>query len=409
MQDPFLLDAARRAPIPATPFRLGRLDVQSQLVRLIAAQGGIGRADIARLTGMARSTVSEHLQPLLDSALLAEQRASYAGRGRPSAGLSLNAAAGVVLVADIGITHGRLVVADLARHKLAEDAFTPDIAAGPEAVLGEVVRRFRALAEAGEWGGARIRTLVVGIASPVDFERGVPVRPPIMPGWDGFPAADWLRERLAMPVLIDNDVNLMALGEARSRPLGRSPLLFVKVASGIGCGIVTHDGELHRGADGDAGDIGHISVAAGAGVPCPCGNVGCIEAIASAPAITRQLQAQRGAADAVDLAALMAAGDSLAVRLVREAAAEIGEVVATLVNMFNPASIVLGGKVAHMSDDLLSGVRAAVYRRAPPLATRRLSIENSRLAGEAGVVGGIALGVDRALSPAGVQGLLGAA
>jgi predicted NBD/HSP70 family sugar kinase len=143
---------------------------------------------------------------------------------------------------------------------------------------------------------------------------------------------------------------------------------------------------------------------------CPCGNVGCIEAIASVPAIARQLQAQRGGvigtAGAVDLGALMAAGDSLAVRVVREAAAEIGEVVATLVNMFNPASIVLGGKLAHMSDDLLSGVRAAVYRRAPPLATRRLSIENSRLGGEAGVFGGIALGVDKALSPAGVQALL---
>ena len=408
MQEPFFLDAARRGPLAAATFRMGRLEVQSKLVQLVAAQGGIGRADIARITGMARSTVSEHVQPLLDAALLSEQRGSYAGRGRPSAGLLLNAGVGVVLVADIGITHVRMAVTDLARHRLADDAFRPDIAAGPEAVLGEIVRRFRLLLEQGAARNVRVRALVVGLPSPVDHERGVPVRPPIMPGWDGFPVADWLRERMTTTVLVDNDVNLMALGEARARPHEGLPLLCIKVASGIGCGIVTKEGELHRGADGDAGDIGHIRVAASADVLCPCGNVGCIEAIASVPAIARQLQVQRGSADApeVDLAALVAAGDSVAVRLVREAAAEIGEIVATLVNMFNPASIVLGGRLAHMSDDLLSGVRAAVYRRAPPLATRRLSIENSRLRGEAGLFGGIALGVDRALSPAGLAELL---
>jgi len=407
MQDPYLLDASRRGA-PSAAFRLGKRDVQSQLAQLIAAQAGLSRADIARLTGMARSTVSEHVQPLLEAGLLSEQRASYGGRGRPSVGLTLNAAAGVVLVADLGITHVRLVVTDLARLRLAEEAYPPDIAAGPAWLLGDIVQRFARLLEGLGPRVPRVRALVVGLASPVDFERGVPVRPPIMPGWDGFPVADWLRERLNAPVLVDNDVNLMALGEARSRPVDGSPLLFVKVASGIGCGIVTREGELHRGADGDAGDIGHIRVASADHVLCPCGNMGCIEAIASAPAIARQLRDQRGGAaqEDVDLAALVATSDPLAVRLVRAAAADIGEIVAMLVNMFNPASIVLGGKVAHMSDDLLSGVRAAVYRRAPPLATRRLSIENSRLRGEAGVLGGIALGVDRALSPSGVQALL---
>ena len=416
MQHPFLLDVQRHGSLSAASFRMGRLEVQSRLVQLIAAHGGIGRADIARITGMARSTVSEHVQPMLERALLSEQPARYAGRGRPSIGLSLNASAGVVLVADIDMTQVRLVVTDLARQKLAEDAFAPHIAAGPERLLGEIVTRFRALLGSTP-RTARIRALVVGLASPVDFERGVPVRPPMMPGWDGFPIADWLRERLSMPVLLDNDVNLMALGEARSRPLDGSPLLFVKVGSGIGCGIVTKECELHRGADGDAGDIGHIRVAAGAGVMCMCGNVGCIEAIASVTAIVAQMRAQQMPAQQapgepvspaidIDFPALLVSGDALAVRLVRTAAAEIGEVVATLVNMYNPASIVLGGRLAHLSDDLLSGVRAAVYRRAPPLATRRLSIENSRLGGDAGLFGGIALGVDKALSPAGVQELL---
>lgn len=389
-------------------FRLGKLQVQSELARLISTHPGIGRADIARLCGMARSTVSDHVQPLLDAGLFSEQKAKYAGRGRPSVGLMLNAQAGSILVADIGITHVRLVIADLARQKLAEEAFSPDFTVAPEVMLERVVQRFAALREEHKLLGTPIRAMVVGVASPVDFENGVSVRPPIMPGWDGFPIADWLRKKMNVTVLVDNDVNLMALGEARSRPVAQSPLLFIKVASGIGCGIITQSGELHRGADGDAGDIGHIRVERGASVTCACGNVGCIEAVASVPAIMRQFMAQKSGDVGEpntwpELGALVSAGDTTAIRLVREAASQIGEVVATLVNMFNPACIVLGGKLAHISDDLLSGVRAAVYRRAPPLATRRLTIENSLVGREAGILGGIALGVDNTLSTQGLQ------
>ena len=408
MQITHILDAEAATVAPTATFKLGKLEVQSELAHLVLLQPGIGRADIARLTGMARSTVSDHVQPLLDRGLFTEQRARYAGRGRPSVGLQLNARAGLVLVADIGITHVRLVISDLTRNKLAEDTFTPDFNVTPDVLLDKVVSHFNALVQNNQLQNIWMRTLVVGVASPVDYENGVSVRPPIMPGWDGFPIAAWLRKKMAITVLVDNDVNLMALGEARSRLASASPLLFIKVASGIGCGIITKDGSLHRGADGDAGDIGHIRSENGGTVTCACGNVGCIEAIASVPAIVAQIrQIKRlDSSDTIELSALVAAGDTLAIRLVREASAQIGEVVATLVNMFNPSCIVLGGKLAHMSDDLLSGVRAAVYRRAPPLATRRLTIENSRVEREAGVLGGLALGIDNALSTQGLQTLL---
>jgi predicted NBD/HSP70 family sugar kinase len=393
---------------PPTVFRLGKLAVQSELARLISEQPGVGRAEIARMTGMARSTVSDHIQPLLDFRLLSEQKAKYAGRGRPSVGLTLNARAGIVLVADIGVTHVRLLIADLARQKLAGDALEPDFKVAPDVFLERIVCRFQELLDAQALQTLPIRTMVVGVPSPVDFENGVPVRPPIMPGWDGFPIAAWLRKRMNVAVLVDNDVNLMALGEARSRPATESPLLFIKAASGIGCGIITKNGELHRGADGDAGDIGHIRVPNAATITCVCGNLGCIEAIASVPAIMRQIQAAKGLDGMVtpELSLLVSTGDTVSIRVLREAVAAIGEVVATLVNMFNPACIVLGGKLAHVSDDLLSGVRAAVYRRSPPLATRRLTIEISRVGREAGMKGGVALGVDAALSPQGLQDIL---
>ncbi|GGP24798.1 ROK family transcriptional regulator [Silvimonas amylolytica] len=403
-----MYEIARHNPTDDVPFRLGQHEIQSQMARLIALDNGISRADMARMTGMARSTVAEYLQPLLDCGLVSEQRGSYAGRGRPSTGLSLNMKAGVILVADIGVTHGRLVVADLGQHRLAEEAFMPDLTIGPELLLSEIVERFEKLLQSSTARDRPIRGVVIGIPSPVDFERGMPVRPPIMPGWDGFAVADWVRRRMGVPVMLDNDVNLMALGEARSRPTAQSPLLFIKVASGIGCGIVTKDGELHRGADGAAGDIGHIRVPLHDEVICRCGNIGCLEAIASASAVMRQLQDLKGAQiqTTAELSGLITSGDPHAVRLLRTAAAEIGEIVAMLVHMYNPASIILGGKMAHMSDDLLAGIRAVVYRRALPLATRRLSIENSQLGRDAGLVGGIALGIDKVLSPRGIQELL---
>ena len=229
-----------------------------------------------------------------------------------------------------------------------------------------------------------------------------------MPGWDGFQVSEYLQSRLKTPVLVDNDVNLMALGEARTRPAHQSPLLFAKVSTGIGCGIITSDGMLHRGADGSAGDIGHIRVPGRDDVICRCGNIGCVEAVASTNAVLANLQAlpEAGAKNVDDLVRLVRSGDHQAVRLIRAAAAEIGEVIAMLVHMYNPAAIVLGGRMARISDDLLAGVRAVVYRRALPLATRSLLIENTALNQYAGAIGGAVLGIERALSSKGIASIL---
>ncbi|MCB6184996.1 ROK family transcriptional regulator [Leeia sp. TBRC 13508] len=386
----------------------GKLQIQSQIAQLITKDPGISRADLAKITGLARSTIAEYLQPLMDCGLVIEQRGHYSGRGRPSNGLTLNSKAGVVLVADIGVTHGRLLVSDLAGTWLADEYFKPDLTIGPEKLLDEIVDRFNQLVIQSGSAELAVRSVTIGIPSPVDFEKGMPVSPPVMPGWDNFPVAKYLKERLKAPVLVDNDVNLMALGEASSRPISQSPLLFIKVATGIGSGIVTKDGELHRGADGAAGDIGHIRVTKDTAVICRCGNVGCIEALASASAIMRQLQEIKGADfdPNTELATLISTGDAQAVRLLRNAASEIGEIVAMLVHIYNPASIILGGKLAHMSDDLLAGIRAVVYRRALPLATRKLLIEKSELSKDAGLIGGVSLATSKVLSPAGIRDLI---
>jgi predicted NBD/HSP70 family sugar kinase len=406
MLDEFMTDRvpvsppSRLGPSEAS-FRLDPFDTHSKIARLIASSAGVSRADLARITGLARSTVSQHVQPLLDVGLIKEQETSPSARGRPATGLALNARAGVVLIADLGATHARLVVADLAQRRLAEHVFGLDPVDGPEKVLNLIIDEFASLLSTHRLTDRKVRSVVVGLPAPVDFNRGVPIRPPIMSGWDGFPVSQYVQERIDASVLVDNDVNLMALGEARSRPATQSPLMFVKVSTGIGCGVVTSEGILHRGADGAAGDIGHIRVAGRENIVCRCGNIGCVEAVASASALVRTLQ-QEGRAEvknADDLEHLVRSGDPETVRLVRTAAAEIGDVIATAVHFYNPASIILGGRMSRISDDLLAGVRAVVYSRALPLATRSLSIENSQLGELAGAIGGVVLGIERALAP----------
>ena len=395
-------------PAMTEGFRLGTRELQSRLLGIITSQTQISRSELARITELSRSSVSLLLEPLIASSLLIERHVEYSGRGRPTTVLALNPAAGFTLVADLGGSHARLIVANLGQKVLAEDRFKPEIADGPESVLTKIVARFRKmLAQPGIKGG-RLLNIVFGLACPVDFVRGIPVRPPIMPGWDGFPIAKFVQERMGVPVLVDNDANMLALGEARSRSSDQSPLLFVKVATGIGAGIVTQQGELHRGADGSAGDIGHIRVPGHESVACRCGNMGCVEAVASVSAMARALHTQGDLADETteQFCQLVGAGDERAVRLVRTAASQIGEIVADLVHFYNPATIVLGGRLASLSDDLLAGIRAVVYQRALPLATRHLVVENTRLGGDAAIAGGMVLGIEEALSAASLERLL---
>jgi predicted NBD/HSP70 family sugar kinase len=207
-------------------------------------------------------------------------------------------------------------------------------------------------------------------------------------------------------VILENDVNLRALGEARALPDDQSPLLFVKVGTGIGGGLITREGALHHGADGAAGDIGHIRVRGAPDVVCICGNVGCIEAVASANAIAQRLSTEADPVTIADVRARIARNDPAALALVREAAGLIGEVVATLVHFYNPARVTLGGSVTAASDELLAGVRSVVYQRALPLATRNLVLANSVLGEYAGLAGAMVLGIEQALSASDIGGLL---
>ncbi|MEU2159354.1 ROK family protein [Streptomyces sp. NPDC019396] len=312
------------------------------------------------------------------------------------------------MAVDAGPHSTRLAVADLGQNVLAHRHMRLDLRLGPEHALDEITKALFALLADACLPATAVKTIVMGLPGPVDSRTGRPVRPPIMPGWDGFPVGDIISERFSCMSLVDNDVNLMALGEARALPADQAPLLLIKIGTGIGGGLISASGELHRGADGAACDLGHIRVPGADNVVCRCGNVGCVEAIASAEAVLQRLRADHPQlTDIEGLARMLRESHPTAVRQVRAAAAVLGEVVATLVHVYNPRRIALSGLICAASDDVLAGVRGVVYRQALPLATRHLTLAQSLLGGHAGLAGGVVAGIEMVLAPPGIPKLLG--
>jgi predicted NBD/HSP70 family sugar kinase len=373
------------------------------LLHLIREEVAVTRADLARVTGLARSTVAQRVDTLLAKGLVIDSGGSVSTGGRPPAVLAFNRDAGVVLVADLGATHARVAVSDLAGTPLAERAADQDIAFGPERVLTWLDERFAELLEELGRSPQDVRGIGVGVPGPVEFDSGRPVNPPIMPGWDDFPIPEWFAGRYGAPVLVDNDVNIMARGEHRMHWRETEHLLLIKVGTGIGCGIVA-DGHIHRGARGAAGDIGHIQATSSDDVICRCGNIGCLEAIAGGQALAERLAAQgEDASQSRDVVRLVRSGHPGAIRMVRDAGRTLGEVLAGTVNFFNPAVIVIGGDIAEAHAQLLAGVREGIFSRSLPLATRDLRIVPSRLGDRAGVIGAATMVIEHVLSPAAVD------
>jgi predicted NBD/HSP70 family sugar kinase len=375
------------------------------VLRLIRDGRAVTRTDVMDVTGLSRSTVMQRLGVLLSAGLLVEQpEAGPSSGGRRPAALRFNERVGVVLAADLGARHGRLAVSDLGGAALAEREEPLTIADGPEVVLDWVARTFEALlAETGRGPGDVLAT-AVGVPGPV--EAGRPVNPPIMPGWDGYPVAEWLAQRFGSPALLERDVNAMALGEHRSHWRDLSHMVFVKVATGIGAGIIS-GGELLRGNHGRAGDIGHIRAIRQSDVMCTCGNRGCVAVLATGSAVIRQLrEAGVEVAAAADVVELVRAGDAVAMHQVREAGRVLGAALAGVVSVVAPSLIVVGGQMAEASEPLLAGIRESVYQRASALATRELRILTSRIGPRAGVVGVTTLALEHVLEPANVDALL---
>ncbi|GAA4192939.1 ROK family protein [Microbacterium oryzae] len=386
----------------------GRADV-GQLFQLLRDGTPRTRAELAKSTGLARSTVAARVDELMRMGLITPVADAVSTGGRPPSQFALNPAAKVVVAADLGASHATVAITDLTGAVLSEHSERIVIADGPEPVLTWLIESAHRLLEETGRGEADVAAIGIGLPGPVEFFTGQPVNPPIMPGWDRFDVPGWVRSHLPMPVpvLVDNDVNISALGERATSWPGADHFMFVKVATGIGAGIIS-GGRLQRGAQGIAGDIGHVRVARGVDIPCQCGNTGCLEALASGPALARALSEQGVAArSGGDVVELVKHGNLQAIQAVRQAGRDIGEILTASVSLINPSVIAIGGSMARVGEHLIAGVREIVYTRSTPLATEHLSIVQSAAADRAAVVGASMLAVEHALSPAGLAASFG--
>jgi glucokinase-like ROK family protein len=368
------------------------------------------RSELVERTGLGRAIVAQRVGEPIDRGLVIEGDPGPSTGGRPARQLSFQAGAGHVLVADLGATSIDVAITSLDGRILAHHDEPARIEDGPDACLDRVDELFESLIRTTKSIPGRLWGVGIGVPGPVEFETGRPISPPIMPGWDGYPIRERFAARHRAPVWIDNDVNVLALGEWRSGvAAGHTNVVVVKVGTGIGAGIIG-DGRIHRGAQGSAGDVGHIQVLDDPAVVCRCGNIGCLEAVAGGAAIGRQgmlaaetgrsgrlLAAldQHGAVTAEDVARAASFGDPVAIDLLQVAGRRIGSMLASVVNFFNPSLIVVGGGVAGSPEAFLAAIRDTVHGRSLPLATRELLIQRSSLGGLAGVIGASSMVVDQ--------------
>ena len=366
------------------------------------------RAELAELTGLARSTVAARLDALTALGLIGPAGEAVSSGGRPPSRVAFKPSARVVFAVDVGATHLLIGLTDLGGRLIGERRVPADVSDGPEVVLDLVLEHCRQLLTESGRTPEELAGVGIGVPGPVEHSSGKPSNPPIMPGWDRFDIPAYIQRVFQTEVLVDNDVNIMALGERAAHWEDAQDLLFIKVATGIGSGIIS-GGLLQRGADGTAGDLGHVRVPRGEGVTCRCGNEGCLEAIASGPAIARSLtEAGVPASGGEDVLALVRAPNVQAIQAIRQAGRDVGDVLATCVSMLNPAIIVVGGSLSVAGEHLLAGVREVVYGRSLPLATSRLRIVQSMAAREAGVLGASRMVTDHVLSAGRIDAALAA-
>jgi glucokinase-like ROK family protein len=382
---------------------------QSRLLALLRDEGPMSRVALGERLDLPRAKLTGELSRLVDSGLV-EIGGPAASRGGRRSTLVHLADDLRFIAADVGATSVNVAVTDGRCEVLASQSEDCEVRLGPTPVLGRVVDLANRVLEKAP---GRLMGAGIGLPGPVSFRDGMPVAPPIMPGWDRYPVRDELAGKWDCPVTVDNDVNVMALGE-RHAGVARSldDLIFVKVGTGIGCGIVL-GGKVYRGVAGTAGDIGHIRLD-DYGPACACGEVGCLEAYFGGSALARdaltlarsgrstmlaEKLTERGKLTAQDVGESATAGDFAAANLVREGGRRLGHVVASLVSFLNPGMVVIGGGVSRLGHPLLAEVRSSVYRRSLPLATGNLPIVLSELGDLAGVTGAAWSATDRAFAP----------
>jgi glucokinase-like ROK family protein len=383
---------------------------EKELIDLVRKYSEFSKADLVAFTDYSRTKITSCIQSLLNKKILIANNITEYSGGRRSKTFSLNGNLGLVAGVDIGATSIDLAIADFSGKSLVRYSEPATVKDGPIKILGRACSLLEKMLKENDLSPEKMNGIGIGVPGPVDFSVGTLVSPPIMPGWDRYPIIQTVQQWFpSANVVVDNDVNVMALGEInQGAGKGVDNLIFVKIGTGIGAGIIC-EGNIYRGSSGCAGDIGHISVDK-SGPLCHCGNRGCLEALAGGPAIAERalMAAQAGKSPILmryyemngqvlhteDVGDAAREGDAVAIEVIRESGQYIGDVLASLVNFYNPEMIVIGGGVRNLGNLLLSSIRQTVLNRSTSLATRDLHIVFSETGPDAGVVGAVNLSMD---------------
>jgi glucokinase-like ROK family protein len=397
----------------ALPNRRSVTIAENTLIELVRREGEMTKSDLAVHSDFSRTKVTTCIDSLLHKQILVTNDSTEYSGGRRSKSFRINEKLGLVAGIQMGAIDFDLGIADFSGRLLAKRSEPAMIRDGPIPTLGHACSALaQMLAELG-LGPELVLGIGIGVPGPVDFAAGTVVSPPIMPGWDRYPIVETVQQWFPQAnVVVDNDVNVMALGEAsHGAACGVGNLISVKIGTGIGAGIVC-EGKIYRGSSGCAGDIGHICVDKD-GPVCACGNKGCLEKIAGgagiaeratagarsgrSPSLLSRLEKNGNVLRAEDVGAAALEGDEFSIDVIRDSGRQVGEVLAALVNFYNPDMIVIGGGVSNLGNLLLSSIRQAVFNRSLPLATRNLQIVFSGIGSDSGVLGAISLGLNYVL------------
>jgi|SRR5688572_18409183 len=364
------------------------------VIEALRERGVASRAELARATGLSRSTISTIVGALIETGLAVERDGQPDGEahaGRPGVMVALDPSAGLALGIDFGHRHLRVAVSDLSHTVLAERWRELDVDHSASEGLEYASQFVDEVLEEAKVERSQVVGAVMGLPAPINRLTGTVQDSSILPGWVGLDAVGEASARLSLPVAVENDANLGALAELTwGAAKGRSEVAYLKVASGVGGGLIT-GGRLSHGVGGTAGEIGHTVVSAD-GPVCRCGNSGCLETLASTRAVSNLLSiSRREQITTRRMLELAEAGDAATRRLIGDAGRAIGIAVANLCNIVNPECVVIGGDMALAGDVLLDPVREVVERTAIPSAATDAEIVAGVLGERAEMLGALAL------------------
>jgi len=365
---------------------------------LLGSGGPQSRADLARGSGLSRTTVSSLVSELLEAGLVVETEdrgTPYkGGSGRPPLLVALALRPGRVAGVDIGHGHVRVAVSDRSAKVLAEVEMLTDADPHGATTLDIAADLVRQAAAEAALPVADLLTVGLCVPGPID-RRSARVDQSVLPGWHELAPADELGRRLDVPVVVDNDANCGAMAEHQhGAGRGAADLLYVKLASGVGAGLVL-GGRLHRGVAGMAGEVGHV-LAREDGTVCRCGSRGCLETEVSTQRLLDLLRpVYSGELDLAGLLSLDARDETAVRRILTDAGHTVGRVLAGLCTTLNPSKIVVGGSLG-TSATLVKAIRGGVDRYAHPESAASVDVVPGYFGGRAEIMGALALAISRA-------------